>query len=150
MKPGQSPAKSKFMKGSGEKDKSAKGYGPSYIPVCILEDPTRQYEFKYEIISGYLKVIHFEYGRGYGRKKWENVGECRYKDVSHEQELMEKIKKQGDRWRQLKTEDSDIALYEQRDKKGKRTGNYKLFAKEYGKSNRIERYYVIEELRHEI
>ena len=85
-----------------------------------------------------------------GRKKWKNVGVSRNEDVFHKQELMEKIKKQGDRWRQLKIEDSDIALYEQRDKKGKRTGNYKLFAKEYGKSNRIERYYVIKELRHEI
>ncbi len=150
MKPGQSPAKNENMKGSGGKGKAAKGYGPSYIPICILEDPTCQYEFKYEIISGYLEVIHFECGRGYGRKKWKNVGVSRNEDVFHKQELMEKIKKQGDRWRQLKIEDSDIALYEQRDKKGKRTGNYKLFAKEYGKSNRIERYYVIKELRHEI
>lgn len=128
----------------------AKGYGPSYIPVYVLKDSIHQYEFKYEIMSGYLNVNHFEYGRGYGRRKWKSVGESRNKDVSHVQQLMEKINKQGDEWSLVKTKDCDILIYEQRDKKGTRTGNYKLLTKEYRTSKRIERYYIIEELRHEI
>lgn len=150
MKPGQSPAKNKNMKGSGGKDKAAKGCGPSYIPICVLEDSTHQYELKYEIISGCLNVNHFEYEQRYGRRKRKSIDESRHKDVSHEQELMEKIKKEGDRWSLVKTKDCEIVIYEQRDKKGKRTGNYKLSVKEYITSKRIERYYVIEELRHEI
>ncbi len=138
MNPGQSPAKNKNMEGSGG------------IPIYILRDTIHQYEFKYEIMSGYLNVVHFEFGKRYGRRNWDRVGVSRNKDVSQVQQLMEKIKKQGDGWSLVKPKDCDILIYEQRDKKGTRTGNYKLLTKEYKTSKRIERYYMIEELRHEI